>query len=64
MELELDRQRGEDGVVDEGGPEVRQRTRWVEPRVFEQLTSDQVILKPKFGVTWDRFKLQMQNNWT
>ena len=27
VELELDRQRGEDGVVDERGPEVRQRTR-------------------------------------
>ena len=47
VELKFDRQGGEDGVVDERRPEVGQRARWVQPRVLEQLTSYQVILKQK-----------------
>ena len=43
MEAVLDGQRGEDGVVDEGGPEVGQRARRVAPWVLVEVSGDHVV---------------------
>ena len=43
MEVVADRQRGEDGVVDQGRAEVGQRARTVVTPVLVQVARDQVV---------------------
>ena len=43
MESVLDGERGEDGVVDEGGPEVGERARRVAPRVLVEVSRHHVV---------------------
>ena len=43
VETVLDGQRGEDGVVDEGRPEVGQRARRVAPWVLVEVSGDHVV---------------------
>ena len=43
VESVLDGERGEDGVVDEGGPEVGERARRVAPRVLVEVPRHHVV---------------------
>ena len=43
VETVLDGQRGEDGVVDQGGPEVGERARRVSPGVLVEVSGDHVV---------------------
>lgn len=43
VEVELDGERGEYGVVDEGTSQIRQGARAVTPRVFVEVPRDQVV---------------------
>ena len=43
VEAVLDGKRGEDGVVDQGGPEVGERARGVTPRVLVEVPRDHVV---------------------